>query len=68
MTDIFTLRKNLYNICNIRLFGSENPPSVRFGVDAIAFCASQLWQNIPIATKDSSSLQKFQSKNKVMEL
>ena len=29
MTDIFTLRKNPYNIRNIRLFGSENPRSVR---------------------------------------
>ena len=42
MTDIFTLRKNPYNICNIRLLGSENPGSVRFGVDAIAFRASEL--------------------------
>ena len=34
ITDIFTLWKNPYNIRNIRLFGSENPRSVRFGVDA----------------------------------
>ena len=54
MTDIFTLPKNPYNICNIRLFGSENPRSVRFGVDAITFRASQLWQKVPIAIKDSS--------------
>ena len=54
MTDIFTLPKNPYNICNIRLFGSENPRSVRFGVDAIAVRASQLWQKVPIAIKDSS--------------
>ena len=33
MTDIFTLQKNPYNIRNIRLFGSENPLSLRFGVD-----------------------------------
>ena len=42
MTDIFTLWKNSYNIRNIRLFGSENPWSVRFGVDTIVFRASQL--------------------------
>ena len=35
MTDIFTLSKNPYNSRNIRLVGSENPWSVRFGVDAI---------------------------------
>ena len=42
MTDVFILRKNPYKIRNTRLFGSENPRSVRFGVDAIAFRASQL--------------------------
>ena len=47
MTDIITIRKNPYNIRNIYLFGSENPCSVRFGVDTIAFRASQLWQNVP---------------------
>ena len=30
--------------------------SVRFGVDEIAFRASQLWQKVPIVIKDSSSL------------
>ena len=38
MTDIFTLQKNPYNIRNICLFGSENPLSVRFGVDANSTC------------------------------
>ena len=72
MTDIFTLRKNPYNIRNICLLYSykylqylqysENPRSVRFGVDAIAFPASQLWQKVPIAIKDSSSLAIFKAK------
>ena len=53
MTDNFALQKNPYNIPSIRLFGSENPQSVRFGVDAIAFHASQLWQKVPRAIKDS---------------
>ena len=65
MTDIFTLRKNPYNIRNIRLFGSENPWSVRFGVDGIAFRASQLRQKGPIAIKDSSSLEIFKAKIKL---
>ena len=34
ITDILTLRKNPDNICNIRLFDSENTRSLRFGVDA----------------------------------
>ena len=48
MTDIFTLQKNPYNVCSIRLFGSENPRSEGFRVDAIAFYPSQLWQNVSI--------------------
>ena len=65
MTGIFTLRKNSYNIRNIRLFGSKNPRSVRFGMDAIAFRASQLWQKVPIAIKDSSSPEIFKAKTKL---
>ena len=65
MTDIFNLRKNPYNIRYFRLFGSENPRSVRFGVDAIAFRASQLWQKVPIAIKDSSSLEIFKAQIKL---
>ena len=65
MTDILTLWKNPYNICNIHLFSSENPRSVCFGVDAIAFSASQLWQKVPIAMKDSSSLKIFKAKIKL---
>ena len=67
MTDIFTLRKNPYIIRNIRLFGSENPQSVRFGVDAIAFRASQLWQKVPTAIKGSSSLEIFKGKIKLWD-
>ena len=48
MTDIFLYRENPYNVRNIRLFGCENRWLVRFGVDAIAFRASQLWQKVPI--------------------
>ena len=62
MTDIFTLRKNPYDIRNIPLFCSENPRPVRFGVDAIAFWASPLWQKVPITIKGSSSVEIFEAK------
>ena len=65
MTDIFTLWRNPYNIRHIRLFGSENPRSMRFGVDAIAFRGSQLWQNVLIVIKDSSSVEIFKAKIKL---
>ena len=42
ITHILTLRNYAYNIGNICLFGSENPRSVLFGVDVVAFRASQL--------------------------
>ena len=66
MTVIFTLRRNHYIIRNIRLFDSENPRSVRFGVDAIAFRASQFWQSTH-SNKRFFIARNFQSKNKVME-
>ena len=62
MTGIFTLWKNLYNIRNICLFGSENTRSVCFGLDAIAYRASQMWQKVAITIKDSSSLEIFKAK------
>ena len=65
ITDILTLWKNPYNIPNTHLLSSENQRSVRFGVDAIAFSASQLWQKVPIAIKDSSSLKIFKAKIKL---
>ena len=65
MTDIFTPRRNPYNIRNIRLFISENPRSVHFGVDAIAFRARKLRQKVPMAIKDPSSLEIFKAKIKL---
>ena len=65
MNDIFSLWKNRNSIHNICLFGSENPWSLRFGVDAIAFHASQFWQKVPIAMKYSSSLEIFKAKIKL---
>ena len=50
MTDVFTLQKNPYGIRNIHLFGSENPRSVRFGVDAIAFRVSHVSQSVAKST------------------
>ena len=59
MTDVFTHQKHFFNICNIRLRGSENSRSVDFGVDAITFRTGQLWQKVLIAVKDSWSLEFF---------
>ena len=65
MSDIFTFRKNPFNIRNICLFGSENLRWVSFGVVVIVLRASQLWQKVPIAIEDSSSLEIFKAKIKL---
>ena len=44
---------------------SENPRSVRFGMDAIGFCDVQVWQKVPIAIRDSPSLEIFKAKVKL---
>ena len=50
---------------NHSLFGSKNTQSVRFGVDAMAFFADQLWQKVPIAIKNYSSTEIFKAKIKL---
>ena len=67
MLDIFALRKNPYHIPNICLFGSKNPQSVRFGMDATAFLASQLTKSTN-RKKIFFIARNFKCKNKVIEL
>ena len=47
MIDIFTLRKNLCNICNIRLFGSENPRSVLDATHRTNICSWNILGTFP---------------------
>ena len=65
MTDISTPRKNPYNIRNIHLFGSENPRPVRFGVDGTVLRSCQLRQKVPMAIRDSLTLEIFKAKIKL---
>ena len=44
MNDIFKLRENTYNLRNVHIFESESPRTKRFGLDCIAYRASQLWK------------------------
>ena len=43
MNDIFKLRENTYNLRNFHIFQTENPRSLKYGLDAIPYRASQLW-------------------------
>lgn len=64
MNDVFVLTKNTYNLRNFNIFKTENPRSTRFGLDAIAHRASELWQSIPNDIKESPSLALFKDKIK----
>ena len=61
MNNIFKLRKNIDNLRNVSLFESQNPRTKRYGLDCLAYRASQIWQTISNEIRDSTSLKKFQS-------
>ena len=46
MSDIFNLRENTYNLRNVHIFESQNPRTKKFGLDSIAYRASQFWKNL----------------------
>ena len=43
MSDIFKLRENTYNLRNFHIFESQNPRTKKFGLDSIAYRASQMF-------------------------
>ena len=56
MNDIFKLRENLHNLQNFHIFQTANPRSLKYGLDAIPYLASQLWQKVPIDIREADSL------------
>ena len=57
--NIFKLRENTYNLRNSHIFQTENPPSLKYGHDAILYRASQLRQQVPIDIREAASLTLF---------
>ena len=55
MSDIVKLRENTYNLRNFHIFESQNPRTKKFGLDSIAYRASQLWKNVPEEIRNSTS-------------
>ena len=47
MSDIFKLRENTHNLRNFNTFESQSPRTKKFGIDSIAYTASQLRKNVP---------------------
>ena len=56
---IFTLRQNTYNLRNFHAFESHNPRRKKFGIDSIAYRASQLWKNVSEKMANSDSRLTF---------
>ena len=68
MSDIFKLRENAYSLRNFHIFDSQNPRTKTFGLDSIAYRASQLWKNVPEEIRNSTSLPMFKKKIKKVPL
>ena len=64
MSDIFKLIENTYNLRNFHIFESQNPRTKTFGLDSIAYRATQLWKNVPEEIRNSTSLLVFKEKIK----
>ena len=67
MSGIFKLRENAYNLRNFHIFESQNL-RITFGLDSIAYRASQLWKNVPEENRNSTSLLMFKKKIKKVPL
>ena len=64
MNNIFKLRENIYNLRNFHIFHTENPRSLKYGLDAIAYCASQLLLQVPTDIREAASLAYFKNRVK----
>ena len=56
MSDFFELKENTYSLRNFHIFEAQNPNTKTFGLDCIAYRASQLWKNVPEEIRNSTSL------------
>ena len=60
----FKLRENTYKFRNFHIFQTENPRSLKYGLDAIPYRASQLWQQVPIDICEAVCLAFFKNRIK----
>ena len=56
INDISKLRENTYNLQNFHIFQTENPRLLKYGLDAISYRASQIWQQVPTDIREAASL------------
>ena len=68
ISTIFKLRQNTYNLRNFHAFESQNPRTKKFGLDSIAYRASQLWKKVSKEKRNSASLSIFKESIKYVPL
>ena len=56
MNDLLKLKENTYNLRNFHIFQTENPRSLKYGLVAIPYRASQLYQQVPTDIREAASL------------
>ena len=63
LNDIFKLREKMHNLCtnctNLHIFHTENPLSLKYGLDVVPYRASQLCQQVTIVIREADSLALF---------
>ena len=64
MNDIFKLRENTYNLRNFDVFQTENLRSLKYGLGAIPYHASQLSQQVPTDIREAAFLTLFKNRIK----
>ena len=65
MNDIFKWKENKYNLRNFHIFQTESPRSLKYGLDAIPYRASQLWKQVPTDIREAASLTLFKNRIKL---
>ena len=61
MSKVFQTNDCLYDLGNPRILASKHKSTIKYGINTIAFKGSQIWQNIPLETRNSESLSLFKS-------
>ena len=54
----------MYNLRNFHIVQTQNPRSLKYGLDASQYQASQLWQQMPIDILEATSLAHFKNRIK----
>ena len=67
MNDVFQTIDCPYNLRNPRILASKHKPTIKYGINIIAFRGLQVWQNIPLEIRNLESLSLFQSNIKLIQ-